>query len=83
MPSSRDINSFEKVKPGIKPRFFNQNIEQNAPEKKIPSTAAKAISRSANESESTQRNAHSALRFMAGKISMARNNLSFSASSFT
>ena len=24
MPSSREMSSFEKVSPGIKPRFFNQ-----------------------------------------------------------
>lgn len=47
-PSSREINSFEKVNPGIKERFFNQNIEQKLPEKKIPSTAEKAISLSLN-----------------------------------
>ena len=29
-------------------RMFNQNIEQNAPEKNIPSTHAKAIRRSSN-----------------------------------
>jgi len=33
----------ENVNPGINPRFFNQKIEQKLPEKKIPSTAAKAI----------------------------------------
>ena len=27
-PSSLDINSLENVKPGIKPLFFNQKIEQ-------------------------------------------------------
>ena len=41
-PSSREINSLEKVRPGIKPLFFNQKIEQKEPEKKIPSTAANA-----------------------------------------
>lgn len=40
------ISSFEKVSPGIRPRFFNQKMAANAPEKKIPSTAAKAHSRS-------------------------------------
>ena len=39
---------------------------QNAPEKKIPSTAAKAIKRSAKESDSIQRNAQSAFFLMAG-----------------
>jgi hypothetical protein len=44
-PSSLEINSFEKESPGINPRFFNQKIEQKEPEKKIPSTAAKATKR--------------------------------------
>jgi len=48
-PSSRDISSFEKVKPGINDLFFSQNIEQKLPENKIPSTAEKATRRSANE----------------------------------
>src|SRR5690606_29737348 len=60
IPSSLEINSLEKVKPGINPLFFNQKIEQKAPEKKIPSTAAKAMRRSAKESDSIQRNAQSA-----------------------
>ena len=41
-PSSLEINSLEKVRPGISPRFFNQKMAANEPEKKIPSTAAKA-----------------------------------------
>lgn len=47
-PSSLLISSLENVKPGIKPRFFSQNMEANDPEKKIPSTAAKAIILSPN-----------------------------------
>jgi hypothetical protein len=43
LPSSLEISSFEKQSPGIKPLFFNQKMEQKLPEKKIPSTAAKAI----------------------------------------
>ena len=46
-PSSLEINSFEKESPGIKPRFLSQKIEQKEPEKKIPSTAAKATNLSA------------------------------------
>ena len=42
-PSSLEINSLEKVNPGMRPLFFNQKMEQKEPEKKIPSTAAKAI----------------------------------------
>ncbi|KAF3610584.1 hypothetical protein DY000_02047407 [Brassica cretica] len=41
-PSSREINSLEKVKPGMSPRFLSQKIEQKLPEKKIPSEQAKA-----------------------------------------
>jgi len=33
----------------MRPRFFSQKTAQNEPEKKIPSTAAKAMQRSANE----------------------------------
>ena len=33
--------------PGMRPRFFNQKMEQKEPEKKMPSTHAKATSRSA------------------------------------
>jgi hypothetical protein len=32
----------------MRPRFFNQNMDANEPEKNIPSTAAKATRRSAN-----------------------------------
>ncbi len=47
-PSSLDINSFEKVNPGINDLFFNQKIEQKLPEKNIPSTALKATNLSLN-----------------------------------
>jgi len=46
-PSSLEISSLEKVRPGINYLFFNQKIAQKLPEKKIPSTEAKAISLSA------------------------------------
>lgn len=61
-PSSREINSLLCVKPGIKPRFLSQKIAAKLPEKKIPSTAANAISRSANVAVllAIQRNAQSA-----------------------
>lgn len=36
------MSSLEKVSPGIRPLFFSQNIAAKDPEKKIPSTAAKA-----------------------------------------
>jgi hypothetical protein len=47
--------------------FFQPKMEQNEPEKKIPSTAAKAINRSANESDSIHFKAQSAFFLMAGK----------------
>jgi hypothetical protein len=56
-------------------------MEQNAPEKKIPSTPAKAINRSAKESDSTHFYAQSALLLIAGKFIIALNNISFSFSS--
>ncbi|KAJ4876797.1 hypothetical protein Rs2_41815 [Raphanus sativus] len=43
-PSSREINSLEKVKPGMSPRFLSQKIEQKLPEKKIPSAQAALLS---------------------------------------
>ena len=56
---------------------LSQKIEQKAPEKKIPSTAANAINRSANESDSIHFNAQSAFFLIAGKFSIALNNLIF------
>lgn len=44
------MSSLEKVSPGIRPRFFSQKMEQKEPEKKMPSTQAKATSRSAKRS---------------------------------
>ena len=38
------MSSLANARPGINPLFFSQNMEQNEPEKNIPSTAAKAIS---------------------------------------
>jgi hypothetical protein len=73
MPSSREINSFEKLSPGIKPRFFNQKMEQNEPLKKIPSTATNAISCSVNVPLLIQRSAQSAFNFTQSKLSIALN----------
>ncbi|KAF9074128.1 hypothetical protein BDP27DRAFT_1317345, partial [Rhodocollybia butyracea] len=57
IPTSRPISSYDN--PGINPRFFIQNIELKAPKKKIPSTAAKATSRSPKtESSSTSQYLH-------------------------
>lgn len=36
---------------GMRPRFLSQKIEQKDPEKKMPSTAAKAIRRSENAAQ--------------------------------
>jgi hypothetical protein len=41
------MSSLLKLRPGMCPRFFSQNIAQKEPEKKMPSTAAKVIIRSA------------------------------------
>jgi len=38
------MSSLEKVSPGIRDRFLSQNMAQNDPEKKMPSTAANATS---------------------------------------
>jgi len=38
------MSSLEKVSPGMRDLFLSQKIAQNDPEKKIPSTAAKATS---------------------------------------
>jgi hypothetical protein len=41
------MSSFAKQRTGMRPHFFSQKIAQKEPEKKIPSTAAKAMRRSA------------------------------------
>ena len=67
IPSSLLISSFEKVSPGIRPRFFIQKIAQKLPEKKMPSTHAKATSLSGKElSELIHLKAHSALQATEG-----------------
>jgi hypothetical protein len=79
MPSSREISSFEKVRPGMSPRFLSQKIAQKLPEKKIPSIAAKATSLSAKHSdELIHLNAHSALSLTLAMLSMASNRNFFS-----
>lgn len=50
--SSLEMSSFENVSPGMSPRFLSQKMAQKEPEKKIPSTTAKAISRSAKRFDS-------------------------------
>lgn len=56
--SSLLMSSLEKVRPGIRPLFFSQKMEAKDPEKKMPSTAAKATTRSPgrrSRKKSTQR----------------------------
>uniref|UniRef100_A0A8W7PH27 Uncharacterized protein n=1 Tax=Anopheles coluzzii TaxID=1518534 RepID=A0A8W7PH27_ANOCL len=74
-PSSREISSFEKVSPGIRPRFFSQKIAAKLPLKKIPSTAANATTRSPKLAFllEIQFSAQSAFRFTHGSVSMALN----------
>ncbi|PRD20444.1 UNVERIFIED_CONTAM: uncharacterized protein NCL1_54612 [Trichonephila clavipes] len=77
-PSSRLINLLLNVNPGINSRFFNQKIAEKEPEKKIPSTAAKATNRFAKDGFCIQFNAHSAFFLKQERVSMALNNLFFS-----
>ena len=42
--------SAKLIQPGISPLFFNQKMQQKDPEKKMPSTHAKAIRRFVNDS---------------------------------
>lgn len=76
--SSLDISSLLNVKPGIKPRFFIQKMEAKLPEKKIPSTAANAIIRSANVADllPIHCRAQSAFFFTQGRVSIALNRKS-------
>lgn len=73
IPSSLLISSLENVSPGIRPRFFSQNIAAKQPEKNMPSTAAKATKRSAKVERMSEihRRAHSALCLTHGMLSMA------------
>mmetsp|Transcript_33028 Transcript_33028/g.98277 ORF Transcript_33028/g.98277 Transcript_33028/m.98277 type:complete len:213 (+) Transcript_33028:448-1086(+) len=83
-PSSREMSSFEKVRPGISPRFLSQNSAQNEPEKKMPSTAANATSRSPNVACSPiHLRAHCALRATQGTALIAPKRRSRSDGSLT
>lgn len=77
------MSSLECVNPGINPRFFSQKIEANDPLKKIPSTAAKAMSLSANEAflSEIQRRAQSAFFLMNSNSSTALKRVFRSVSS--
>jgi len=46
LTSSLLISSLEKVRPGMSPLFFSQKMAAKDPEKKMPSTAANATTRS-------------------------------------
>lgn len=77
------MSSLLKANPGKSPRFFNQKMEQKEPEKKIPSTAAKATSLSPNGlSLPIHLMAHSAFFFTQGMVAIALNNCSFSPADF-
>jgi hypothetical protein len=65
----------------MSPRFLSQKMEQKDPEKKIPSTAANATKRSANEPLSIHRSAQSAFLRTQSKVSMALKRPAFSAES--
>jgi hypothetical protein len=79
------MSSFEKHRPGIKPRFFSQKMAQKLPEKKIPSTAAKAMHRSAKLAcrRSHHWRAQLALLRTHGTVSIAWRSRAFSAGSRT
>jgi len=78
LTSSREISSLLKVRPGITPRFFSQKIAAKLPLKKIPSTAANAITRSGNVALSwlIQFNAQLAFFPTQGSVSIALNKKS-------
>jgi hypothetical protein len=75
------MSSLLKVSPGIRPLFFSQKMDAKLPEKKIPSTAAKAttLSPKVAELELIQFKAQSAFFFTQGKVSMALNKYSLQA----
>lgn len=75
-----------KARPGMRPRFLSQKMAQKLPEKKMPSTAAKPMSRSAKVSRPSlliHFIAQSAFFLTDGTVSMARKRWSFSAGSLT
>jgi len=66
----------------MRPRFLSQKIEQKEPEKKIPSIAAKAIRRSAKQSEdSIHLKAQLAFYLTLSMLSTASNRNYFSTAS--
>ncbi len=75
--------SVESLVPRMRPRFLSQKIAAKLPEKKIPSTDAYAMMRSAYEARSAeiQLRAQSAFLRTAGTVSMALKRCSLSAGS--
>lgn len=67
-----------KVSPGMRPLFFSQKMDAKLPEKKMPSTAAKATTLSPKVAELwlIQFRAQSAFFFTQGKVSIALNKCS-------
>src|SRR6056300_419308 len=82
-PSSREMSSLEKQRPGMRPRFFNQKIAQKLPLKNIPSTHANANRRSAKERDFASNHfiAHLAFFSIQGTVWIASNSCFFSAPS--
>lgn len=72
------MSSLLKVSPGMRPLFLSQNMEAKLPEKKIPSTAAKATMRSPKVAVRLpiHCSAQSAFFFTHGRVSIALNKKS-------
>ena len=80
--ADREMNSFETESPGKRPRFFSQKMQQNEPEKKIPSTHANATRRFKKSSlDVIHLKAHSPFLRTIGTVSRARKSRSFSLAS--
>ena len=84
-PSSREMSSLANERPGRRPRFLSQKTAQKAPEKKMPSTAAKAMRRSAKVrvSELVQYCIQSILLWMLGKLRVTSKSRFCSVGSLT
>ena len=75
LTSSLLMSSLLNVRPGMIPRFFSQKIAAKDPEKKMPSTAAKAMILSPKVAFSSpiHLRAQSAFFFTHGRVSTALN----------
>src|SRR6056300_258440 len=82
-PSSLEISSLLKQRPGMRPLFFSQKMAQKLPEKKMPSTHAKAKSRSAKERDFVSNHfiAHLAFFSIQGTVETASKSCFFSVGS--